>query len=384
MPDASAGSAVWPRKPDRDRSAKPRRRRPPSTDSRNLLMRVVAALVLAPLAIAIAYAGGWLWTALVTLAAIGLFVEWLMVVGRGGATARHACRARPRWRSPDFALRSAGSMPRSMVLALGFVAVVRSLLGSGAAGPRRDFSTPPRRRSPRSLVRLDRAKGFAALMLVLLVVWVTDIGGYFAGRGIGGPKLWPRVSPKKTWAGAVGGFAASLAVAVGFAAFGLGKIGAAADAGRGPLGCLAARRSLRIRREAPFWRKGLQSHNSRPWRANGSSGRICRGHRRWRRFSGFCAVAPMASAAVLWFGETMSAVPLRNNKAAASAVRSVTVLGATGSIGDSTMDLLRGARDRYRVEALTAQQQCRRRWPSSRRNSTRALPRSPTRRGSAN
>jgi len=45
---------------------------------------------------------------------------------------------------------------------------------------------------------------------------------------------------------------------------------------------------------------------------------------------------------------------LRNNKAAASAVRSVTVLGATGSIGDSTMDLLRAAPDRYRVEALTA------------------------------
>src|SRR4051794_41904528 len=62
----------------------------------------------------------------------------------------------------------------------------------------------------------------------------------------------------------------------------------------------------------------------------------------------------MASAAVLWFGETMSAVPLRNNKASASAVRTVTVLGATGSIGDSTMDLLRGARDRYEVEALTA------------------------------
>ncbi|MBA2397996.1 MAG: 1-deoxy-D-xylulose-5-phosphate reductoisomerase, partial [Bradyrhizobium sp.] len=50
----------------------------------------------------------------------------------------------------------------------------------------------------------------------------------------------------------------------------------------------------------------------------------------------------------------MSAVPLRNNKAATSAVRTVTVLGATGSIGDSTMDLLRGDRDRYQVEALTA------------------------------
>src|SRR5260370_41154398 len=74
----------------------------------------------------------------------------------------------------------------------------------------------------------------------------------------------------------------------------------------------------------------------------------------WRRFSGSFAAAPMASAAVLWFGETMSAVPMRNNKAAASAVRTVTVLGATGSIGDSTMDLLRGARERYQVEALTA------------------------------
>ena len=62
----------------------------------------------------------------------------------------------------------------------------------------------------------------------------------------------------------------------------------------------------------------------------------------------------MASVAVLWFGETMSAVPLRNNKAPLADARTVTVLGATGSIGDSTMDLLRGARDRYQVEALTA------------------------------
>ena len=62
----------------------------------------------------------------------------------------------------------------------------------------------------------------------------------------------------------------------------------------------------------------------------------------------------MASAAVLWFGENMSAVPLRSSKTAASAARSVTVLGATGSIGDSTMDLLRASPDRYQVEALTA------------------------------
>src|ERR1700685_4652951 len=74
----------------------------------------------------------------------------------------------------------------------------------------------------------------------------------------------------------------------------------------------------------------------------------------WRQFLDFCGAAWMASAAVLWFGENMSAVPLRNSKASASAVRAVTVLVAPGSIGDGEMDLLRPARDRYRVEALTA------------------------------
>src|SRR3984885_5626101 len=74
----------------------------------------------------------------------------------------------------------------------------------------------------------------------------------------------------------------------------------------------------------------------------------------WQRFSVFCGAEWIGAAAVLWFGENMSAVPLRNSKAPESAVRAVTVLGATGSIGDSTMDLLRASRDRYRVEALTA------------------------------
>jgi 1-deoxy-D-xylulose-5-phosphate reductoisomerase len=62
----------------------------------------------------------------------------------------------------------------------------------------------------------------------------------------------------------------------------------------------------------------------------------------------------MASLAVLWFGDVMSAVPLKNNKPVANGPRSISVLGATGSIGDSTMDLVRGGGERYRVEALTA------------------------------
>jgi phosphatidate cytidylyltransferase len=47
-----------------------------------------------------------------------------------------------------------------------------------------------------------------AVIAVLLVV-ATDVGAYFAGRTIGGPKLWPRISPNKTWSGLGGGMIAS-------------------------------------------------------------------------------------------------------------------------------------------------------------------------------
>ncbi len=191
------------------------------SSSRNLVMRIAAAAVLIPLAVAIAYAGGWLWTALVTLAAIGLFVEWLAIVGLTGAT-RVTGVAALAVAGLCFAI---GRLDAALiVLGVGFVAVVSiapERRGWAAAG----FLYAAAAEIASVLVRLDPVKGFTALMFVLLIVWVTDSGGYFAGRGIGGPKLWPRVSPKKTWAGAVGGFAASLAVAAGFAAFDLGKVG---------------------------------------------------------------------------------------------------------------------------------------------------------------
>jgi phosphatidate cytidylyltransferase len=61
----------------------------------------------------------------------------------------------------------------------------------------------------------------AWLLLMIVVVIVTDVAGYFAGRMIGGRKFWPAVSPKKTWSGVVAGWIASAAVGVA-AAFAIG------------------------------------------------------------------------------------------------------------------------------------------------------------------
>lgn len=59
-------------------------------------------------------------------------------------------------------------------------------------------------------LRLDSGPyGLALFLFLLLAIWATDIGAYAAGKSIGGPKLAPRISPKKTWAGLIGGMAAS-------------------------------------------------------------------------------------------------------------------------------------------------------------------------------
>jgi phosphatidate cytidylyltransferase len=47
--------------------------------------------------------------------------------------------------------------------------------------------------------------GFAVIAFIFIVAWVTDIASFFVGRRLRGPKLWPAISPGKTWSGAIGG-----------------------------------------------------------------------------------------------------------------------------------------------------------------------------------
>src|ERR1700690_1970195 len=188
----------------------------------NLLMRVIAALVLAPISIAAAYAGGPYWLALACVGAIGLFAEWQVLV-KGAQVSVLG--------TGIFALVMIGAALNLHDVGAAVFCIPAGVLAIGS------FTTQEARFwAPAGmiyaggallasvLVRQDQDLGFQALMFVLLIVWITDIAGYFAGRGIGGPKLWIRVSPKKTWAGAIAGVAGSFIFSALFALYGYGDI----------------------------------------------------------------------------------------------------------------------------------------------------------------
>ncbi|MCB1404993.1 MAG: phosphatidate cytidylyltransferase, partial [Rhodobacteraceae bacterium] len=68
------------------------------------------------------------------------------------------------------------------------------------------------------LIVLRDAFGLAFVLWLVGIVIASDVAGYFAGRILGGPKFWPRVSPKKTWSGTVAGWICAALVGAVFAA----------------------------------------------------------------------------------------------------------------------------------------------------------------------
>ncbi|HMJ45358.1 MAG TPA: CDP-archaeol synthase [Pseudolabrys sp.] len=131
----------------------------------NLALRIVSAAVLAPVAVGAAYFGGWPFAVFWAAAAIAVVWEWTRMA------------AGPIW------------------------------IASGTIYAAAMFAAPV-------ILRSDLAFGLLAIVLLFAIVWSTDIFGYFAGRAIGGPKLMPAVSPKKTWSGAVAGTLGAMIVAV--------------------------------------------------------------------------------------------------------------------------------------------------------------------------
>lgn len=175
----------------------------------DLLTRLLSGALVAGFGVAAMWAGG-LWFHLFVAAAAGIMVwELGRMLGAGDAA---------RWPAlASFAaMMIAGEIPEGFALPLLLApALYRS---DGMRGNRTLFAlyTVAIMIAGYGLMALRDDFGFLWMAWLAVVVIATDIGGYFAGRLIGGPKIWPRVSPKKTWSGTVAGWAGAALVSVPF------------------------------------------------------------------------------------------------------------------------------------------------------------------------
>jgi len=172
-------------------------------------LRIASGLVLAPLALALAYIGGWPFAVFWGAAAVAVLWEWTTLVT--GADRRAVLMAGAGTLVLAFALAGAGRLLAAVIVVaigtLGAAALVpsaRRLWAAGGVPYAGAIGIAP------VVLRADGDHGFIAVIILFAVVWSTDIAAYFAGRAIGGPKLLARVSPKKTWSGALIGAAAAV------------------------------------------------------------------------------------------------------------------------------------------------------------------------------
>ena len=178
-----------------------------------LALRVCSALVLVPLAIGTAYLGGWPFAVFWGVAAVGVLWEWSSMVAR----------------NEQFSVLLAGGASLALAVILvvtGHVLAALIVVAMGALGAA-SLTLADRRMWVAGAIpyagvlaiapivlRGDGEQGFLSILFLFAIVWTTDIAAYFVGRTFGGPKLVPRVSPNKTWAGAIGGLLASVVAAI--------------------------------------------------------------------------------------------------------------------------------------------------------------------------
>ena len=174
----------------------------------DLALRSVIGIALAAIAIAVLWVGGAVLWALLTLVGVIALIEW------AGLVKAHRARlgiglivllvgmsyALPTLWGPDrstLALLLIAAMLMALFPKAALTAVGVGYIGTAAIA---------------ILFLRAQPLGFALALWTLAIVWATDIGAYFAGRSIGGPKLAPVISPKKTWAGLIGGMVAATIV----------------------------------------------------------------------------------------------------------------------------------------------------------------------------
>lgn len=172
----------------------------------SLARRVGSSLVLVPVTVAAAYAGGVIFVALTALAAILMLFEWARIVdGRDFSAVFYSLALGG---AAAFAVAAVGAFPMAYAIcaATGAAAFAASYWGAkrklwaalGAA-----YIIAPT--VALIWLRNEYDSGRALTLMLFAIVWSADSGAYFAGRLVGGPKMSPLVSPAKTWAGAAAG-----------------------------------------------------------------------------------------------------------------------------------------------------------------------------------
>lgn len=186
----------------------------PGKAGSELALRVLSAVVLAGVTVGALWAGGWIFAALAAVAAVLILREWMAMSGP------FTFRAAP-WALMAFLAVTVMMAREEPLQSLGFSALVAgALMLARVTEPRVAwlslgvlYAGVPAiavvaLRGPDTLS--FASTGAVAVIFVLAIVWATDTAAYFSGRLIGGPKLAPRFSPKKTWSGAIGGAVAGV------------------------------------------------------------------------------------------------------------------------------------------------------------------------------
>lgn len=174
----------------------------------DLKVRALAGAVMAAVALGVLWLGGLAFLTLTLIVGALVLREWCAVTGAG--TPRLIYLLALTALAASFGLAGAGNWPTAFAISLGGGALLwvlglvlrqRTLRW---VGPGLLYAAVP----ALALAWLRQLpEGFSIVLWVMAAVVMTDTCAYFAGRRFGGPKLAPRISPKKTWSGLIGGMA---------------------------------------------------------------------------------------------------------------------------------------------------------------------------------
>jgi phosphatidate cytidylyltransferase len=182
----------------------------------DLATRFTAAVVMIALASVAIYLDGWVFRLLLAAGAAVMMIEWgdMHRVPRPWSWVGAVLLAAPTLALPEFLFPAAEAQPAALDssvlqpvwLGLGATAAIGLLFGVFSRRLGMGWGYAYVGLPSFALAALNWA-WFELVFWLMLVTWSTDIFAYFAGRSIGGPKLAPRISPNKTWAGLIGGMA---------------------------------------------------------------------------------------------------------------------------------------------------------------------------------